>query len=175
MPSRPGDWTPSARGSKAQQGRRPPLLSVASGPRGGGARGCPLMFPDSPADTGGITRTTGPGTLGRVRARPMRAAVPWLLALSVGAAPVWGQAPSETGRDPAPPPASASVAPSAPPPPPTPGAPAAPPAPAAAPKAEGLRTFDPRGVRLTWSGRRWMLVADGTVLKDFGPREVDAR
>jgi hypothetical protein len=40
---------------------------------------------------------------------------------------------------------------------------------------ENLRTFDPQAVSLTWSNRHWQIVAGESVLKDFGPRETEAR
>jgi hypothetical protein len=63
---------------------------------------------------------------------------------------------------------------------PSPGGAAADPSPAlavapAAPLKEDLATFDSMGVLLTWSGRGWQLMANGTVLKDFGRRENEAR
>jgi hypothetical protein len=41
--------------------------------------------------------------------------------------------------------------------------------------AESLQRFDPRDVRVQWNNRHWQLVHRGTVLKDFGFREQDAR
>ncbi len=41
--------------------------------------------------------------------------------------------------------------------------------------AENLRNFDPDAVRLQWSSHHWQLSAGGQVLKDFGPREQEAR
>lgn len=38
-----------------------------------------------------------------------------------------------------------------------------------------VQTFRPAEVKLAWIDRRWMLTHDGQVLKDFGPREQDAR
>ncbi|MFO0925759.1 MAG: hypothetical protein U0736_01820 [Gemmataceae bacterium] len=44
-----------------------------------------------------------------------------------------------------------------------------------APTGETLRTFDPQQVRVGWINRRWVLVHNSEVLKDFGPNEYDAR
>jgi hypothetical protein len=50
------------------------------------------------------------------------------------------------------------------------------PAPEAAPPvAEAVRSFDPTNVALAWNNRRWQLVHQGEVLKDFGTREQEAR
>jgi hypothetical protein len=40
---------------------------------------------------------------------------------------------------------------------------------------EDLVSFDPREAQLDWNDRRWQVVADGHVLKDFGRRENEAR
>jgi hypothetical protein len=66
-----------------------------------------------------------------------------------------------------------------------PGAPPSPPSasppglsqgtPPAAPPSEQLRAIEPLEVRLLWANRRWQLAHRGEVLKDFGPREQDAR
>jgi hypothetical protein len=40
---------------------------------------------------------------------------------------------------------------------------------------ERLRIFNPLTLQLSWSFHRWQLVDDGEVLKDFGPREQEAR
>ncbi len=40
---------------------------------------------------------------------------------------------------------------------------------------EKLQHFDPHAVRLRWENRHWQLMHQGTVLKDFGLREHDAR
>jgi hypothetical protein len=52
---------------------------------------------------------------------------------------------------------------------------APPPAEAAAALAESVRPFNTSAVRLEWNNRRWQLVADGVMLKDFGVREQEAR
>jgi hypothetical protein len=44
-----------------------------------------------------------------------------------------------------------------------------------APLTEHLQAVRPDDVRLSWSSRHWQLTQDGQVLKDFGPREQDAR
>jgi hypothetical protein len=41
--------------------------------------------------------------------------------------------------------------------------------------AETLRNFNPEAVRLSWSNRRWVLVCDNQVLKDFAAAEQEAR
>jgi hypothetical protein len=41
--------------------------------------------------------------------------------------------------------------------------------------AEKIQTFDPHTVHLGWVGRHWQVLAGDTLLKDFGPRESDAR
>jgi hypothetical protein len=46
---------------------------------------------------------------------------------------------------------------------------------ATAPAAPGLRTFDPLSTDVKRVDGRWVLLVDGAVLKDFGPREADAR
>jgi hypothetical protein len=43
------------------------------------------------------------------------------------------------------------------------------------PRPEALTTFDPNALELTRTDGRWALVAAGTVLKEFGRREEDAR
>jgi hypothetical protein len=40
---------------------------------------------------------------------------------------------------------------------------------------ENLTTFDNFQTNLIWQDSRWQVVAGGTVLKDFGPREMEAR
>src|SRR5262245_37386430 len=40
---------------------------------------------------------------------------------------------------------------------------------------ESLVNFDPQQVRIGWNNRRWQLVHQGHVLKDFGLCEQDAR
>jgi hypothetical protein len=46
----------------------------------------------------------------------------------------------------------------------------------AQPPAPGVLRFDPRHLRLHWDHRRWqILTQDGTILKDFGPAEHEAR
>lgn len=41
--------------------------------------------------------------------------------------------------------------------------------------AEQIQSFQPGDVRLQWTDRRWQLVANNEVIKDFGPREQEAR
>ena len=54
--------------------------------------------------------------------------------------------------------------------------PPAPPLPGARPPAPlGLRSFDCLTTEVKRVDNRWILFAEGTVLKDFGPREADAR
>ncbi len=53
--------------------------------------------------------------------------------------------------------------------------PAPPPAAVTLPREEKLTRFDPQAVELKWNEGHWLLSAGGTVLKDFGPREGDAR
>lgn len=43
------------------------------------------------------------------------------------------------------------------------------------PPPGSARTFDPRDARVLWARGHWQLVAGADVLKDFGPREPDAR
>ena len=43
------------------------------------------------------------------------------------------------------------------------------------PAAPGLRTFDCLATEIKRVDNRWVLLADGAVLKEFGPREADAR
>jgi hypothetical protein len=75
---------------------------------------------------------------------------------------------------PAPLPASLSGS-AAVPPVPVPAAPAAAAAPAAPPPQETLQSFDPGRAELDWSQGRWKVVAGDVVLKDFGPRQEEAR
>ena len=40
---------------------------------------------------------------------------------------------------------------------------------------ESLRNFDPLALKLTWANRRWQIVQNNEVLKDFGGSEQDAQ
>jgi hypothetical protein len=53
--------------------------------------------------------------------------------------------------------------------------PAAQPTPLALPAPEHLITFNPDMADLNWTGRDWQLAAGGVLLKNFGPREREAR
>lgn len=44
-----------------------------------------------------------------------------------------------------------------------------------APLTENLHPIEPLEVRLSWNNRRWQLSHRGEILKDFGPREQEAR
>jgi hypothetical protein len=63
--------------------------------------------------------------------------------------------------------------------PPITQAPFVPPAPAQprsnVPATPSLRTFDCLTTEIKYADNRWVLFADGAVLKEFGPREADAR
>jgi hypothetical protein len=52
---------------------------------------------------------------------------------------------------------------------------APPPAPAPQPPPPTLHTFDPQHAEVRRVDGRWMLVADNVFLRDFGPRELEAR